>query len=178
MSNVVPIPSRLPRFAEPAGRVGDWWEPVASAAGVAGQLQVEADRRRLTVDLLAALHVERALVQNDIETSGLHAGAARAALANAAHGQPSAGPGCLHAGYLRMLRSGERGYERESTEQLARRDLFLPLRLHDAVRVLDLRGALDTSAVGEAVAWEIAAASNGQFMREWALKVLLARFAA
>lgn len=178
MSNVVPIPSRVPLFAEPAGRVGDWWEPVATAADVVGQLQVDAERRRLPVDLLAALLVEHALVQNDIETCRLNAGTARSALADAAHGQPSAGPGCLHAGYLRMLRSGERRFEREGNEQLSRRDLVLPLRLHEAARALDLREVCEAASLDEAVAWEIAAAASGQFMREWALRELLAVFAA
>jgi hypothetical protein len=77
-----------------------------------------------------------------------------------------------------MLRSGESDYGRESEEQLARRDLVLPLRLHEAARALDLREVCETALLDEAVAWEIAAASSSQFMREWALRLLLVAFAA
>jgi hypothetical protein len=179
MSKIVPIPTRMPLFAEPAGRAGDWWEPTGvCAAEVATGLRVEVDRHRLPVDLLAALLVEHALVESDIAACAVEDACARTALNDAARAKPTLGPGCLHTSYVRMLGMGEYDYEREGDEQLARRDLHLPLRLHDAVRTVDLEEVWNSEVVDEAIAWEIAAASRGQFMREWSLRTLLVSFAA
>jgi hypothetical protein len=178
MSNVAPIPARIPLFAEPAGRAGDWWEPIpVSAAEVATGLAAEANRLRLPVDLLATLLVEHALIERDIADCGVDGARARAVLVSAGEDQPTTGPGRLHTSYARMLRRGERDYERESDAQLAQRDLMLPLRLHDAARSLDL-GEVCIESLDEAIAWEIAATTSGQFMREWALRLLLAEFSA
>jgi hypothetical protein len=179
MSNVVPIPARVPLFGEPAGRSGDWWEPIpVNAAEVATGLAVEANRLCLPVDLLVTLLVEHALVERDIADCGVDEARARAVLVSAREDQPTTGPGRLHTSYARMLRSGERGYERESEAQLAQRDLMLPLRLHDSARSFDLGEVCKFESLVEAIAWEIAAATSGQFMREWALRLLLAEFAA
>lgn len=179
MSNVIPIPARTSLFAEPAGRAGDWWEPIeVSAAYGAAELNREAERCRLPIDLVYSLLVERALIEEDIAVCALDTRRARTALNDAAHTTPALGPGCLHTSYVRMLRSGESDYERESEEQLAGRDLLLPLRLHESARSLDLRNVCKTASLKDTLAWEIAAASNGQFMREWALRVLLATFSA
>jgi hypothetical protein len=179
MSHVVPIPVRLPLFAEPAGRPGDWWEPISlCAAKAAGQLHAVAHARHLPVDLLAALLVEHALIARDIADCGINAGRARAALAAAGEAQAPTGPGRLHTAYVRMLRSGEYDYEHEGEAQLAQRDLVLPLRLHEAARALDLRKACDADMLDEAIAWEISAATTGQFMREWVLRMLLLQTAS
>lgn len=170
---------RQPLFAEPAGRAGDWWEPLSiPAAEIRGALHSEAEQRRLPIDLLAALLIEHALVENDIAACALDGRRARAVLTAAADAKPTLGPGCLHTNYVRMFGTGERGYESESDVQLADRDLVLPLRLHEAARTITLREVGDGAALDEAIAWEIAAASSGQFMREWALRLLLAAFAA
>lgn len=174
MHNVVPIQSREPLFAEPAGRPGDWWEPIPiSAAAVAAQFDAEGQQRRLPIDLVATLVIEHEYVVRDIAACGIDVARARAALAAAGDALATTGPGRLHTSYVRMLRSGERGYERESDAQLARRDLVLPLRLHDVARGLDLRDVCNGESLNDAIAWEIAAATNGQFMREWALRTLL-----
>lgn len=178
MTNIATIPLRQPLFAEPAGRPGDWWEPVPIRAGVAAGLSAEAARRRLPVDLLATLLVEHARVLHDITDAGIEAGQALAALSVAGEGQATSGPGRLHTSYVRMLRSGEHAYEHESNAQLARRDLVFPLRLHDAALSLELREVCDGDSLNEAVAWEVAAATSGQFMREWALRTLLLQTAA
>jgi hypothetical protein len=178
MQNVVPLHTTPPLFSEPAGRPGDWWEPVSAPAEVAGTLRVEARQHRLPIDLLAALVIEHALVTRDIEVAGIDRSRARAALGEMAATQPSIGPGRIHVGYVRTLRSGERDYDCETEEQLARRDLVLPLRLHDATCTLDLREVCEAAALDEAIAWETAAASSGQLMREWALGVLLTAFAS
>lgn len=173
MSNVVPIETRVPLFAEPAGRPGDWWEPLAVSAEVAVGLNREAGLHHLSVDLLAALLVERALVVQDISDCVLDPMRARATLAAAADRQPATGPGHLHTSYVRMLRGGESGYQGERAAQLAQRDLILPLRLHDAVRSVDLAEVCASDSLDEAIAWEISAATSGQFMRGWALRTLL-----
>lgn len=149
-----------------------------SAADVGGGLHLEAERRRLPIDLACTLVVERALIEEDIAGSALDSRRARTALNEAAGTTPTLGPGSLHTSYVRMLRSGESHYGRESQEQVAGRNLLLPLRLHEAARALDLREVCEIASIGEAVAWEIAAASSGQFMRDWALRLLLAAFAA
>jgi hypothetical protein len=148
-----------------------------TAAEVAVQLGTEAHRWGLPVDLLAALLVEHALILRDISDCGIDAARARAALTVAADALPATGPGRVYTAYVRMLRGGERGGRRESDAQLARRDLVLPLRLHDAVRGQQLCDACDGESLNEAVAWEIAAATCSQLMREWALRTLLSRAA-
>jgi len=174
MAIVVPIPARPPLFAEPAGRPGDWWEPVPErAVSVAAVLGTEARRRRLPVDLLAALLVEHALIGCDVAECAVDPRQATAALAGASEIAAASGPGRMNTSYIRMLRTGELGFEPESDAQLARRDLILPLRLHDAAARLPLRD-LSSQALDDAVRWETAAATHGQFMREWALRVLLA----
>lgn len=175
MINVVPIAVRDPLFAEPAGRPGDWWEPIPrSAAEVAPALGAEGAKRRLPVDLLAALLLEGAQVSRDIAECGIDAERARSALARAGSGLAATGPGRLHTSYVRMLTNGERDFEHESDAQLGQRDLVLPLRLHEAARALQLPEICDPGSFDEAIMWEIAAATSGQFMREWALRVLLA----
>lgn len=179
MSRITPIPTRAPLFAEPAGRAGDWWEPIpVGAAEVAVALAPDANRLRLPLDLLVALLVEHALVVSDIMECGGDFPHARTALAAAAAQEPTVGPGCLHTAYVRMLRLGVSGYERESEGELCRRDLMVPLRLHHAASAIDIVETCQRSSVDEGITWEITAASSGQFMREWALRVLLADFAA
>lgn len=174
MISVVPIPARVPLFAEPAGRPGDWWEPLGiSASAAAAHLAAEADRRRLPVDLLVALLLEDALVVQDIADCGLDALSARATLSTAAERHASSGPGRLHTSYVRMLRRGEVDYERQTEARFAQRDIALPLRLHDAAGRLDLPSICQRNSIDQALGWEIAAATSGQFMREWALRALL-----
>jgi hypothetical protein len=75
MPSVIPIPGRAPLFAEPAGRPGDWWEPLPGmTAAVAAPLRREAKGRRLRVDLLTALLVERTLVRRDIADCSIDQG--------------------------------------------------------------------------------------------------------
>ncbi len=178
MSNVIPLSTPAPLFPEPAGRPGDWWEPVPMATAAIVRLGREGMRRRLPVDLLAALLVEHALVISDISGCPGDPLPAHAALGRAATELAAIGPGRLHTAYVQMLRGGERGYEHESDVQLARRDLVLPLRLHEQVRDLDLPKAFECDRLDEAISWEIAAASGGQFMREWALSTLLVQVAS
>lgn len=176
MLNVLPIPGRIALFTEPAGRPGDWWEPSPfSASEAAVDLCAEAHRRRLPLDLLVTLLVERTLIERDVDRCGIDGASARAALADAVAAQPMTGPGRLHTAYVRMLCSGEDDYERESDAHLAGRVIVLPLRLHDAIRSLDPREVDGGEPLDEAIAWEIAAATSGQFMREWALRILLAQ---
>jgi hypothetical protein len=179
MTNVLPIRLREPLFVEPAGRPGDWWEPVGlPAIEVEEHVRREAAARRLPLDLLFALLVERMLVTSDIADCALEAEAARAVLAAEAASLASAGPGRLLLSYVRVLRTGERNHEPESELQLARRDLVLPLRLHEAVRCCDLRAVCSGGGSEEAIRWEVAAATGGQLMREWALRALLAHAAS
>lgn len=178
MSNVVPIPARGALFTEPAGRAGDWWEPISVDAARAVGLADEAAKRRLPLDLLASLVVEHALVERDIAESAVDKMAATRALDAAVQRIPASGPGCLHTSYIRMLGRGDGVYEPERDDRLAQRDLMLPLRLHQAASSVDIAAVCRLGALDEAIAWEIAAASSGQFMREWALRVLLVDFAA
>jgi hypothetical protein len=173
--NVAPIPLRAPLFAEPSGRPVDWWEPLrGTVAEVAARLGGEAKRRRLPVDLLAALLVEHALIIRDIADCRIDREQARTALADAAAARVASGPGRLHTFYVRTLQTGERGCENESDAELARRNLVLPLRLHEAACGLELVNCCRIGSLDEAIAWVIAAATSGQFMREWALRMLLA----
>ena len=178
MSNVVPIEIRVPLFAEPAGRPGDWWEPLAVSAGAASILSAQSRRLRLPVDLIAALLAEHAIVERDITECGIDAARARATLATGAARQPTTGPGHLYTSYVRMLGGGESNHKGEGDAQLSQRDLVFPLRLHDAVRSLDLAEVCASDTLDEAIAWEISAATSGQFMREWALRTLLAQTAS
>lgn len=179
MSSVVPIPARLPLFAEPAGRPGDWWEPLPQvAASAAAPLLADANRRRLPVDLVVALLVEHALIARDIVGCGVDPIRARTALRSAAGLAVISGPGRPNTSYVRVLRAGDRGFEQESEAQLAQRDLLLPLRLHERASKLRVADVCRPDALDEAVVWEVAAAMTGQFMREWALRELLAAVAA
>lgn len=177
MSNVVPIAPAAPLFAEPAGRRGDWWEPISVDASTVSQLLKEAVSRRLPIDLMAALLVERALVMSASAEAGFDTAEVSAVLGRAAGAAATAGPGRLHTTYVRMLRSGEQNFEPESEEQLARRDLQLPLRLHERVEEVDLATLRDRE-LNEAIEWEVASAVSGESMREWALRELLSRAAA
>lgn len=178
MPNVVPLPLRAPLFDAPAGRPGDWWEPVSIAAEeVAMRLGTDACRRRLPVDIVAALLVEHALVVRDIGECGLDADRSRAALTAAGDAPLATGPGRLHTSYVRMLRGGQRDYEPASDAQVTARDLVVPLRLHDATRDLELPELFSGDLLDEALDWEVASATCGQFMREWALRILLAESA-
>lgn len=179
MSNITVVSPRRRLFAEPAGRPGDWWEPVPiAAAEVAGRLGSEAYLRRLRIDLLVALLVEHGLVLHDTSSCGIDCARARGALAAAVEVLASTGPGRLHTSYVRMLRRGERDYWRESDAEIAQRDLVLPLRLHDSALSKDLSDLCTSEFVGEAISWEIAAATDGQFMREWVLRTLLGEVAS
>jgi hypothetical protein len=178
MSNVVPIPSRLPLFAEPAGRPGEWWEPLhGHAASIVAHLGTEAQRRRVPVDLLATILVERALICGDIAACAIEPLQAQRVLDAAAVPGAALGPRHLNTAYVRMLHVGDTAFELESELQLARRDLLLPLRLHEAAVALPLDEITATADVDEAVRWEVAASATGQFMREWALCALLAALA-
>lgn len=175
MSTVVPIPARLSFLAEPAGRAGDWWEPVPQiTAATAVGLCAEGSRRRLSVDLLTALLVERALIDHDVVDCAIEPLWAAAALAEASDLPAASGPGRLNSPYIRTLRTGDLAFEPESKARLTRRDLILPLRLHGAAVRLPLADLLRAERIDEAIRWETAAATTDQFMREWALRALLA----
>jgi hypothetical protein len=174
MSNVVPIPARAPLFAEPAGRPGDWWEPVPERAAATSALIGEANRRRLPIDLLVALLVEHSTICRDIVECAIDARSAAELLERACQPSAASGPGRLNTPYIRMLRTGDARFEPESAAQLARRDLLLPLRLHGAASQLPVAEVCSSGALDDALRWEAAAAADGQFMREWALRLLLA----
>ena len=167
-------PSALPHSAildAPRGRPGDWSEPIDLDVDREA-LDRAAARLRLAPDLLAALLVERELVLRDLADAGLEPSRARALLdlAAAVDDAPAVGPGNLFFGYLRDLRLGSL----ELVDPSVGRPLMLPLRLHEPLRRDRL--ALDTGDGEQAKGWEIAAASAGLLMREWALRVaILAR---
>jgi hypothetical protein len=131
-----------------------------------------ANRLGLAPDLVAALLVERELALSDLVEAGLERTRAEALLdeAAAADASPSVGPGNLLFGYLRDLRHGLVA----SGEPSVDRWIMLPLRLHESVRRTGL--AVDPEDAERARRWELAAASSGLQMREWALRAaLLAR---
>lgn len=179
MTNVVPILASGPLFDEPCGRPGDWWEPFPFTAGeIAAEVRREAASLGLPLDLVVALLIERGHVISDISECGIGLDRAVLAFERGETETPSAGPGRLHTTYVRMLRSGVPNPARENERQLAQRDLVLPLRLYGAARKMGLEDLGQHAAIDEAIRWEIAAARNAQFMREWALRVLLAETAA
>ena len=151
------------------GRPGDWSEPI--------DLQVDrealdrvANRLGLAPDLLAALLVERELALSDLVEAGFERTRAEAVLdeaAAAADAAPSVGPGNLLFGYLRDLRHGRVA----SGEPSINRWIMLPLRLHESLRRTVL--AVDPEDAEHARRWEVAAASSGLQMREWALRAAL-----
>lgn len=134
--------------------------------------------RRLSLDLVAALLVERALILRDVDGSRVGCERARQLLEDAGSRLPAAGPGHTHEPYLRLLRHGEHGYTPETDEQLRQRDLTLPLRLHEAALHLDVSELGGDDAIDEALRWEVASAASHQTMREWALSRLFVEFAA
>ena len=170
MGNLVRLPPPAAIDA-PRGRPGDWSEPI--------DLQVDrealdraANRLGLAPDLVAALLVERELALSDLVEAGLERTRAEALLdeAAAADAAPSVGPGNLLFGYLRDLRHGRLA----SGEPSVDRWIMLPLRLHESLRRTRL--AVDPEDAEHARRWELAAASSGLQMREWALRAaLLAR---
>jgi hypothetical protein len=170
MSNLFALPPAAVLDA-PRGRPGDWSEAIDLDIDREA-LDRAAARLRLEPDLIAALLVERELVLHDLADAGLDAPRAQSLLdlAGLADDAPAVGPGNLFFGYLRDLRLGRL----ERREPSVGRRLMLPLRLHESVR--RAAPALDLGDAEQARAWEIAAASTGLQMREWALRcVLLAR---
>jgi hypothetical protein len=176
MNKVIPLPVRPGLFVAPAARPGDWWEPLPRHdASVAAALYDEGSKRRLPIDLLAAVLIEHSLVERDLADCGLDARTAMATLNDASElGSISGGPGRLNTPYVHMLRAGDRCFEPESRARLAARDLMLPLRLLGRTAQLSLEDVFSAAALDDAIRWEIAAATADQFMREWALQVLLA----
>lgn len=167
MSNVFPI-SAAPIFDPPRGRPGDWSEPVDMPGIVAEALDAEAARLRLPPDLVAALLVERALLLEDLARAGLSGARAQALLDQAAARVGAAlGPGNLFFRYVRDLRSGFA----DETSSAVGRPLMLPLRLHEPLRRLEC--GLDTRHADQARNWEMRAANESVFVREWGLRVAL-----
>lgn len=167
MGDLLRLPP-APILDAPRGRPGDWSEPV--------DLHIDRDAldrvaRRLgnEADLLAALLVERELLLADFEEAGFERLQAQALLDEAAPAdtEPSVGPGNLFFGYLRDLRQGRAG----RSESSVGRWIMLPLRLHEPLRRSNL--VVDPADAEQAKRWEIAAATAGLQMREWALRVAL-----
>lgn len=170
MSNLLPLPPTAILDA-PRGRPGDWSEP-ADLHIDREALDQAAASLRLEPDLVAALLVERELALRDLAEAGLQSSGAQALLdlTAAVADAPALGPGNLFFGYVRELRLGGP----EPADSSVGRSLMLPLRLHEPVRRSGL--VVDPGDAEQARAWEMAAASAGLQMREWALRAaLLAR---
>jgi hypothetical protein len=114
------------------------------------------------------------VICRDISECAIELRSAAEALAQACRLSAASGPGRLNTTYIRMLRAGDARFESETAAQLARRDLVLPLRLHGAASRVALAEVCSPAALDDAVRWESVAAADGQFMREWALRLLLA----
>jgi hypothetical protein len=168
MPNVHPI-APAPLFKPPAGRAGDWSEPIWLDGLDVDALAEDAGRRRLPVDLLATFLLERRLLVSDLEDVGLaRADALRVLDAAAVQPPPVTGPGRLHVAYIRSLKRGDSASHDEARD----RPLMIPLRLHAAARLLDAT-TLRIGDIQQALEWECAAASDERFMREWGLFVTL-----
>ena len=168
MSNIHPI-APAPLFEPPAGRAGDWSETIWLDGLDVDALAEEAGRRRLPVDLVAALLLERRLLVSDLDGVGLAcADAVRVLDAAALQPRPVTGPGRLHVAYTRLLKRGDSASHDEARD----RPLMIPLRLHEAARLLDAT-TLRIGDIQQALEWECAAAADERFMREWGLFVVL-----
>jgi hypothetical protein len=153
----------------PAGRAGDWSEPLLLQGLAADALDAVARQRGLPVDLLVGLLLERELLLGDLASAGIAASDAIALLDDASsRPRPLAGPGRLHAHYVRYLARGDYAVH----ESALARPLMIPLRLHEAARQVEA-ATLEASHVASACAWELAAAAVDRFMRDWGLLVAL-----
>jgi hypothetical protein len=172
MRNLRLIESAEPLFDPPRGRPGDWSEPLTLDSLGAEKLDHAAQALKVEPDLLAALLVEHALLLRDLVEARVDVDRARDHLNREASAlATSPGPGRLLATYVRDLRRGARPSSRGQGPQV-----LIPLRLHDEAVVVAHR--LCVSDAAEALRFEIAAASSGKLMREWALQVALRVFAS
>jgi hypothetical protein len=152
-------------------RPGDRREPMpVKVDQTLMQLAAEAAARGLELDQAAGLLVERALALRDAESLGIPSGAAREALDSAVNSLTRLAVPASTARYVRSLvaqLATARPREAEGVRQLA-----LPVRLIARAAALDFAKVLVARDLDEAIRFEIAAASCGRTMSEWAMFVL------
>lgn len=169
MLNVRPLQPSPLLLEPPAGRAGDWSEPLLLQGLATEAFDAVAQQQGLPVDLLVALLLERELVLGDLASASIVRGDAVALLDEASsRPRPLAGPGRLHAHYARYLARGDGAVQ----ESVRGRPLMIPLRLHEAARQVEA-ATLEATQVASACAWELSAAADNRFMRDWGLLVAL-----
>jgi hypothetical protein len=134
------------------------------------QLAAQAAARGLELDQAAGLLVERALALQDAESLGIPAEAAREVLDSAVNSLTRLAVPASTARYVRSLVAQlaiARSREAEGVRHLA-----LPVRLTARASGLDFARVLDARDLDEAIRFEIAAASCGRTMSEWAMFAL------
>jgi hypothetical protein len=169
---------RAPLFREASGRFGEWFEAAGPLLHRNEPLVREATRRDLDPSIVLTLLVERELLLVDLAAAGVAVANAMAELRAAASSIPLQGPGTPHGSYVRQLMLSCRRPAHPRTGE-APRDIqaAVPARLLARVKgnVCDraISAAATAVALDDAILWEVAAASAGRTMAEWALLVLL-----